>query len=142
MSQGSSGGSALLSSIRGFIGIVKSSLDGRGSDGQTDDAGVLCGAYGQRTLELVGFDLENEGRLTHPMVYDQATDRYLEISWRHWRKSAPRSVRCRIPIWRSFTRPVGHPMRQLFLYQLLAWEYGTNNFLRIQSAVENLWNWP
>ena len=27
------------------------------------------------------FDLENEGRLTHPMVYDQATDRYLEISW-------------------------------------------------------------
>ena len=52
-----------------------------GSDSQTDDAGVLCGAYGQRTLELVGFDLENEGRLTHPMVYDQATDRYLEISW-------------------------------------------------------------
>jgi anaerobic selenocysteine-containing dehydrogenase len=27
------------------------------------------------------FDLENEGRLTHPMVYDQATDRYLGISW-------------------------------------------------------------
>jgi hypothetical protein len=29
-----------------------------------------------------------------------------------------------------------------FLYQLFAREYGTNNFLRIQSAVENLWNWP
>ena len=27
------------------------------------------------------FDLENEGRLTHPMVYDRATDRYLPISW-------------------------------------------------------------
>jgi anaerobic selenocysteine-containing dehydrogenase len=27
------------------------------------------------------FDLENEGRLTHPMVYDQETDRYLPISW-------------------------------------------------------------
>src|ERR1700721_3286253 len=27
------------------------------------------------------FDLENEGRLTHPMVYDQAMDRYLPISW-------------------------------------------------------------
>src|SRR6201995_4430830 len=27
------------------------------------------------------FDLENEGRLTHPMVYDHATDRYLPISW-------------------------------------------------------------
>jgi anaerobic selenocysteine-containing dehydrogenase len=27
------------------------------------------------------FDLENEGRLTHPMAYDRATDRYLPISW-------------------------------------------------------------
>src|SRR3979409_628791 len=27
------------------------------------------------------FDLENEGRLTHPVVYDQATDRYLPVSW-------------------------------------------------------------
>src|SRR6476659_2093613 len=27
------------------------------------------------------FDLENEGRLTHPMAYDHATDRYLPISW-------------------------------------------------------------
>jgi anaerobic selenocysteine-containing dehydrogenase len=27
------------------------------------------------------FDLENEGRLTHPMVYGRATDRYLPISW-------------------------------------------------------------
>jgi anaerobic selenocysteine-containing dehydrogenase len=26
------------------------------------------------------FDLEDEGRLTHPMVYDRATDRYLPIS--------------------------------------------------------------
>jgi len=27
------------------------------------------------------FDLENEGRLTHPMAYDRATDRYPPISW-------------------------------------------------------------
>src|ERR1700747_740135 len=27
------------------------------------------------------FDLENEGRLPHPMVYDQTTDKYLPISW-------------------------------------------------------------
>ena len=26
-------------------------------------------------------DLENEGRLTHPMAYDKASDRYLPISW-------------------------------------------------------------
>ena len=27
------------------------------------------------------FDLENEGRLTHPMAYDRTTDRYLPVSW-------------------------------------------------------------
>ncbi len=26
-------------------------------------------------------DLENEGRLTHPMAYDRASDKYLPISW-------------------------------------------------------------
>jgi molybdopterin-dependent oxidoreductase alpha subunit len=75
------------------------------------------------------FDLENEGRLTHPMVYDRATDRYLPISWDE-----------------AFTR-IGAALRELpqpdmaefytsgrasneaaFLYQLFAREYGTNNF--------------
>src|SRR6266403_6169824 len=27
------------------------------------------------------FDLENEGRLTHPMVNDQATDKYVPVTW-------------------------------------------------------------
>ena len=27
------------------------------------------------------YDLENEGRLTHPMVYDPQTDRYMPIEW-------------------------------------------------------------
>jgi hypothetical protein len=142
MSQGSSGGSALLSSIRGFIGIVKSSLDGRGSDGQTDDAGVLCGAYGRRTLELVGFDLENEGRLTHPMVYDQATDRYLEISWEALAKIGAALRALPYPDMAEFYTSGWASNEAAFLYQLFAREYGTNNFLRIQSAVENLWNWP
>jgi molybdopterin-dependent oxidoreductase alpha subunit len=75
------------------------------------------------------FDLENEGRLTHPMVYDRATDSYLPISWDD-----------------AFAR-IGSALRQLpkpdmaefytsgrasneaaFLYQLFAREYGTNNF--------------
>jgi anaerobic selenocysteine-containing dehydrogenase len=37
------------------------------------------------------FDLENEGRLTHLMVYDQATDRYLEISWEALAKNRRRA---------------------------------------------------
>jgi molybdopterin-dependent oxidoreductase alpha subunit len=79
--------------------------------------------------EWSDFDLENEGRLTHPMVYDRASDRYLPISWDE-----------------AFTR-IGAALRQLphpdmaefytsgrasneaaFLYQLFAREYGTNNF--------------
>ncbi len=34
--------------------------------------------------ELLGWadhDIENLGRLTHPMVYDAASDRYVEIAW-------------------------------------------------------------
>ena len=66
-------------------------------------------------LNWSDFDLENEGRLTHPMVYDPATDRYLPIPWdQALARSAPRSVSCRIPIWRSFTRLAGRPMRRRF----------------------------
>jgi molybdopterin-dependent oxidoreductase alpha subunit len=79
--------------------------------------------------EWSDFDLENEGRLTHPMVYDRASDRYRPISWDE-----------------AFTK-IGAVLRQLphpdmaefytsgrasneaaFLYQLFAREYGTNNF--------------
>jgi len=32
-----------------------------GGDRQTDDAGILCGAYGQRTLELAGLRSRERG---------------------------------------------------------------------------------
>jgi len=32
-------------------------------------------------LEWPDFDLENAGRLTHPMRYDAASDRFLPVSW-------------------------------------------------------------
>jgi molybdopterin-dependent oxidoreductase alpha subunit len=73
--------------------------------------------------------LEDQGRLTHPMAYDRASDRYLEISWDE-----------------AFTR-IGQVLRDLpspdladfytsgrasneaaFLYQLFVRLYGTNNF--------------
>src|SRR3979490_2612858 len=75
------------------------------------------------------FDLENEGRLTHPMVYDQASDRYLPISW----DEALANIRAAL-------RQLPHPdvaevytsgrasNEAAFLYQLFAREYGTNNF--------------
>jgi molybdopterin-dependent oxidoreductase alpha subunit len=81
--------------------------------------------------ELMGwsdFALEDEGRLTEPMTYNSATDRYEPIAWSD-----------------AFAR-IGHKLRELpsphqasfytsgrlsneatFLYQLFAREFGTNN---------------
>ena len=39
---------------------------------------------GHTVTELLSwqdYDLENVGRLTHPMRYDAATDKYVEVSW-------------------------------------------------------------
>ncbi len=73
--------------------------------------------------------LEDAGRLTHPMAYDAASDRYLPITWED-----------------AFAR-IGAALRELphadmaefytsgrasneaaFLYQLMVREFGTNNF--------------
>ena len=75
------------------------------------------------------YQLENEGRLTHPMAYDRSTDTYKPIGWDE-----------------AFTR-IGEVLRGLpdpnmaefytsgrasneaaFLYNIFAREYGTNNF--------------
>jgi molybdopterin-dependent oxidoreductase alpha subunit len=75
------------------------------------------------------FDLENEGRLTHPMVYDQATDRYLPISW----DLALARIGAALgglphPDMAEFYTSGRASNEAAFLYQLFAREYGTNNF--------------
>jgi len=82
--------------------------------------------------ELLGwsdYQLEDQGRLTHPLAYDAASDRYLPVSWEA-----------------AFAR-IGEVLRELpdpnlaefytsgrasneaaFLFQIFAREYGTNNF--------------
>jgi len=79
--------------------------------------------------EWSDYDLEMQGRLTHPMIYDAHSDKYLKISWDE-----------------AFNR-IGMILRDLpdanlvdfytsgrasneaaFLFQLFAREYGTNNF--------------
>jgi molybdopterin-dependent oxidoreductase alpha subunit len=75
------------------------------------------------------FDLENEGRLTHPMVYDKAMDKFLPIAW----DDAFAKIG---EILRSFPDPnmvefytSGRTSNEAaFLYQLYVREYGTNNF--------------
>lgn len=75
------------------------------------------------------FDLENEGRLAHPMVYDQATDRYLPISWDEALARIGAALR-RLPQpdMAEFYTSGRASNEAAFLYQLFAREYGTNNF--------------
>jgi molybdopterin-dependent oxidoreductase alpha subunit len=80
-------------------------------------------------LQWSDYQLENEGRLTHPMYYDQASDSYRAIEWD--------DAFARIgAILRSFPDPnvtefytSGRASNEAaFLFQIFAREYGTNNF--------------
>ena len=75
------------------------------------------------------FDLENEGRLTHPLVYDRATDRYLPISWDEALAKIGAALRALPdPDMAEFYTSGRASNEAAFLYQLFAREYGTNNF--------------
>jgi molybdopterin-dependent oxidoreductase alpha subunit len=75
------------------------------------------------------FHLEDEGRLTHPMVYDQATDRYLPISWDEaFAKIGTALRKLSHPDMVEFYTSGRASNEAAFLYQLFAREYGTNNF--------------
>jgi molybdopterin-dependent oxidoreductase alpha subunit len=75
------------------------------------------------------FDLENEGRLTHPMVYDRATDRYLPISWEEAMIRIGAALRALPdPNTAEFYTSGRTSNEAAFLYQLFVREYGTNNF--------------
>jgi molybdopterin-dependent oxidoreductase alpha subunit len=75
------------------------------------------------------FDLENEGRLTHPMAYDRATDRYLPISWDEALAKIGAALRqLPSPDMAEFYTSGRASNEAAFLYQLFAREYGTNNF--------------
>jgi molybdopterin-dependent oxidoreductase alpha subunit len=75
------------------------------------------------------FDLENEGRLTHPMVYDPTTDRYLPISWELALEKIGAALReLAHPDMAEFYTSGRASNEAAFLYQLFAREYGTNNF--------------
>ncbi|MEU3576054.1 FdhF/YdeP family oxidoreductase [Streptomyces globisporus] len=81
--------------------------------------------------ELYGwsdYDLENQGRLTEPMVYDPESDHYVPISW----KDAFELVGATLRGLDSPNRAAYYTSGRLgneatFLYQLMARELGTNN---------------
>lgn len=75
------------------------------------------------------FDLENEGRLTHPMVYDRASDKFLPISWQEAMAQIGEALRALPdPDMAEFYTSGRTSNEAAFLYQLFVREYGTNNF--------------
>ncbi|MFF9149006.1 FdhF/YdeP family oxidoreductase [Streptomyces sp. NPDC014861] len=81
--------------------------------------------------ELAGWTdhaLEDEGRLTEPMVYDPGTDHYVPISWKDAFALVGRTLReLDDPNQASFYTSGRLGNEATFLYQLLARELGTNN---------------
>lgn len=80
-------------------------------------------------LALSDLELENFGRLTHPMVYDAASDKFRPVEW----DAAFERIG---EVLRSFSSPdqvefyaSGRASNEVaYLFQLFAREFGTNNF--------------
>src|SRR6267142_6554632 len=82
--------------------------------------------------ELLGrsdFHLENEGRLTHPMVYDTGTDTYQPIEWDEAFARIGETLRSLPdPGMAEFYTSGRASNEAAFLFQIFAREYGSNNF--------------
>ena len=74
------------------------------------------------------FALEDQGRLTEPMVYDSASDHYVPISWQDAFNLVGEHLRALdSPNEAAFYTSGRLGNEASFLYQLMAREYGTNN---------------
>jgi len=82
--------------------------------------------------ELLGWrdhDIEDLGRLTHPMAYDAATDRYVQIGWDEACARIAKVLNTLpSPDMAEFYTSGRASNEAAFLYQLFARAYGTNNF--------------
>jgi len=75
------------------------------------------------------YDLEMAGRLTHPMAYDAASDRYLPVSWDQAFATIGRHLAgLPDPDMAEFYTSGRTSNEAAFLYQLFVREFGTNNF--------------
>ena len=79
--------------------------------------------------EWSDYDLENMGRITEPLVYDRATDRYRPIAWDDaFELIAARLNALKDPNEAMFYTSGRASNEAAFLYQLFVREFGTNNF--------------
>src|SRR5690606_28543551 len=78
-------------------------------------------------LEWQDYDLENEGRLTHPMLYDAASDTYVPVSWEDAFADIGRKLKGYDPKSVVFYASGRASLEASYMYQLLARLYGNNN---------------
>ncbi|MFY8043212.1 MAG: molybdopterin-dependent oxidoreductase, partial [Rhodoferax sp.] len=75
------------------------------------------------------FYLEDQGRLTEPMVYDAASDKYQPIDWDDAFALVAKHLNALPDPNQAIFYTSGRASNEAaFLYQLLVREYGTNNF--------------
>ncbi|MBT0569198.1 FdhF/YdeP family oxidoreductase [Curvibacter sp. CHRR-16] len=79
--------------------------------------------------EQSDFYLENLGRITHPLVYDAATDRYTPIAWDEAFALIAHELNALDSPDEAVFYTSGRTSNEAaFLYQLFVREFGTNNF--------------
>jgi molybdopterin-dependent oxidoreductase alpha subunit len=75
------------------------------------------------------YELEMVGRITHPMAYDAASDRYLPVAWSKAFGMIGRHLKALPdPNMADFYTSGRTSNEAAFLYQVFVREYGTNNF--------------
>ncbi|MDQ7250013.1 FdhF/YdeP family oxidoreductase [Dongia sedimenti] len=75
------------------------------------------------------YDLENEGRLTHPMAYDAETDRFVPVGWDEaFARIGTALNALPDPDLAEFYTSGRASNEAAFLYQIFVRAYGTNNF--------------
>ncbi|RZT11016.1 oxidoreductase alpha (molybdopterin) subunit [Duganella sp. CF402] len=80
-------------------------------------------------LRQSDYELEQHGRLTHPMAYDPASDKYLPIAWDDaFKLIADELNALDDPNEAAFYTSGRASNEAAFLYQLFVRAYGTNNF--------------
>jgi len=78
--------------------------------------------------EMSDYELENNGRLTHPMKYDIISDSYKPVAWEQAFAEIGDIMRGLAPEQVEFYTSGRTSNEAAFLYQLYAREYGSNNF--------------
>lgn len=79
--------------------------------------------------EWSDYELEKQGRLTHPMRYDRATDKYVAVAWEDAFSEIGAILKSLDSPDRAEFYTSGRASNEAaFLYQLMVRLYGTNNF--------------